>query len=68
MTPLEDMPLFAVAPKPRYEECVDTPSWYGWMANFRMRLEHGRRTGLWRNPLTGRAVAVDIATGRVRQP
>lgn len=59
-------PLFAPRSTTRYEECVDNPSWYAWVSTFR-QLQHPR-VGVWRNPLTGRAVAVDIATGKVRRP
>lgn len=60
-------PLFAPRSTTRYEDAGMTPSTYAWMATWRNPLERPR-VGMWRNPLTGRAVAVDIATGKVRRP
>lgn len=60
-------PLFDAAPRARFaEEAVDTPTWYAAMATWRGA--RPTRWGTWRNPLTGRRVAVDLTTGKVRRP
>lgn len=60
-------PLFAPRSTTRYEELSMSPDVYAWMATWRSAMERPR-VGVWRNPLTGRAVVVDVATGKVRRP
>lgn len=67
---LDDLgPLFGATVCKRVcctEEAVDTPTWYAEMATWRG--SRPTRWGTWRNPLTGRRVAVDLTTGKVRRP